>query len=244
MKKLAVVILDGSLESATLCAEALNKGYDVTVLNIEYNQKNWINKYVITKLLAHFKLREDFKGKIVDHFPLNIDNIYSEFNNLLNKKYGSDKNKDKIEKEINSSFHDLLLSVISAMIGEIIAFEDDYDEVVVGLNVKQTPIFDKKDISNLNITVEFAKRLGNLLSLNKDKKISLFTPFVYKFTEDIVLRAKELKVPYKLTWSCESPKQVIHNTWMPCGKCKACTERQLAGESAGIDDINNYHIKI
>ena len=245
MSKLTIISMSGGLDSATLCAEALHRGHDVFVLNFNYKQKNWIEKYAFTNLLAHFKSRYDLKGEIIGHSMLSLDNLFSEFFNL----WAEMRDSGKIKKEANHEFYtpsrNLLFVVISAVIGEIIALARDYDEVLIGLGIHQhTEAAYGKHRNYWDITPEFARRLENLLKLNDVKKVGLFAPFVDKFKEDIVLRAKELKVPYNLTWTCYSPQQVSHNTWGPCGKCEACVERKLAGEIAGVDDINDYYIKV
>ena len=245
MNKLTIISMSGGLDSATLCAEALDKGYDIFVLNFNYNQKNWIEKYAFTNLLAHFKLREDFKGKIIGHSVLSLDSLFSEFFKLWAEMRDTGKIKKEAKHEFYTPSRNLLFAVISAVIGEIVALAQDYDEVLIGLGIHQhTEAAYGEHRNYWDITPEFARRLENLLKLNDVKKVGLFTPFVDKFKEDIVKRAKELKVPYKLTWTCYNPQQVSHNAWIPCNKCEACIERQLAGKAAGIEDINDYRIEI
>ena len=245
MSKLAIISMSGGLDSATLCAEALNRGYDVFVLNFNYSQKNWVEKYAFTKLLEQFESRDDFEGKIIGHSVLNLNNLFSEFFNLWAEMRETGKIKKEAKHEFYTPSRNLLFAVVSAVIGEIIALARDYDEVLIGLGIHQhTEAAYGEHRNYWDITPEFAKRLENLLKLNNVKKIDLFAPFADKFKKDIILRVKELKVPYNSTWTCYNPQQVSRNIWMPCEECEACVERQLAGEAAGIEDINKYSIEI
>jgi len=242
--KLAVISMSGGLDSATLCAEALSRGYDVFVLNFNYNQKNWVEQIAFQNLLNHFETRKDFDGRIIGSRELNLEPLFGEFLDLWAEMRDNGQMKEKAEHQFYTPSRNLLFSVMSAVVGEIVALNKEYDEISVGLGIHMHTEDAYGEHRNYwDITPEFARKLSNLFALNDVKKITLFTPFVNYYKDEIVKRAVELKVPYKLTWTCYNPQQVGKKLWVPCEECEACVERKLAGEKAGVDDINEYYVE-
>jgi len=244
-RKLAIISMSGGLDSATLCAEALYQSFDVFILNFNYNQKNIVETIAFEKLLNYFQKNYVSNGKIIGYKKINLKPLFNEFLDI----WAQMRDKGKIKKDAKHQFYtparNLLFSVISSVIGEIIALANDYNEVNIGLGIHEhskEAYGEHKDY--WDITPEFAKRLSNLLTLNDVKTIKLFTPFVNKTKAEIVKRVLELKIPYKLTWTCYDPQKKGLDIYIPCGKCEACIERELAGKEAGVDDINQYSIKI
>jgi 7-cyano-7-deazaguanine synthase len=57
--------------------------------------------------------------------------------------------------------------------------------------------------------------------------VEIVAPYIGLTKRQIVLRAKELKVPIEHTWSCYVGGRT------PCGKCQACQKRQAATNDDG-----------
>jgi 7-cyano-7-deazaguanine synthase len=240
MKKLAVMSMSGGLDSATLAAEALNQDFDIFVLNFNYNQKNSPELQAFCNLIAVYETK--YRDKIIGVKQLDLKPLFNEFLDIWAQMRDSGEIKEKAEHEFYTPSRNLLFAVMSAVIGEIVALSKNYDEVYIGLGIHQhTETAYGKHRNYWDITPEFAERLQQLLALNDVKTIKLFTPFVNMYKKDIVKRAIELGVPYALTWTCYNP-DIKENVALPCGKCEACIERQLAGEAAGVNDINDYAV--
>jgi len=79
-------------------------------------------------------------------------------------------------------------------------------------------------------------RLFNLLSKYgtksgiEEKPIKILTPLINKTKAQIIRLGMKLKVPYELTWSC------YRGARLPCGKCASCFYRQRGFDEAGIKD--------
>jgi len=244
MKKLAIISMSGGLDSATLCAEALQQGYDVFVINFNYNQKNSVEMKAFKGLIDYFQNDYISNGKIIGVKKLNLKPLFDEFLNVWAELRDNGKITNEAHHQFYTPSRNLLFSVISAVIGEVIALSNDYKEVNVGIGIhkhSEDAYGEHKDY--WDITPEFAKRLQELFKLNNVKNIKIFAPFVDKTKSDVVRRALELKVPYLSTWTCYNPN-IKENIATPCLKCEACIERELAGEKVGIKDINKYSIKI
>jgi len=248
-KELTIISMSGGLDSATLCAEALVKGHDVFVLNFNYNQKNSVEMYAFDELIKSYKAKCEsnflYKGNIIGVKKLNLKPLFDEFLDIWADMRDSKKIKNESKHEFYTPSRNLLFSVIAAVIGEIIAIANDYETVNIGLGIhmhSKEAYGENKDY--WDITPEFARKLRDLLELNDVKKMKLFAPFVILYKHEIVEKAKLYEVPIEKTWTCYNPKHIGQNYYAPCKKCEACIERKIAGEKAGMPDINNYSIKI
>ena len=241
--KLAIISMSGGLDSATLCAKALYEGYDIFILNFNYNQKNAVEMKAFDNLIDFYKREYISYGRIIGVKKLNLKPIFNEFLDIWAEMRDNGEMKEESKHEFYTPSRNLLFAVISAVIGEIIALSKNYDEVNIGLGIHKhsTEAYgEHKDY--WDITPEFAKRLQDLFSLNDVKNIKIYAPFAEDYKYKIVEAAKELKVPFNLTWTCYNPQKVGADLFVPCGECEACVERQLAGEKAGVPKINEYYI--
>jgi 7-cyano-7-deazaguanine synthase len=234
--------MSGGLDSATLTAEALHQDFDVYILNFNYNQKNSPELQAFWNLIDFFK--KNFNNKIIGVKQLNLKPLFDEFLDVWAQMRDKGKIKEKAQHQFYAPSRNLLFVVISVVIGEIIALAKDYDEVYVGLGIHQHTKDAYGEHRNYwDITSEFAQKLQEIFDLNDVKKIKVFAPFTNKFKKDIIKRAMELQVPYHLTWTCYNPV-IKDDVALPCLKCEACIERELAGKVAGVKDINNYAVHL
>ena len=242
MRKLAIISMSGGLDSATLAAEALHRGYDLFILNFNYGQKNIVEMKAFENLVS--KYQEIWGDQIIGIKQLDLTKIFDEFTSIWQQMRDAGDIKEQAKHEFYTPARNLFFAVLSTVIGEIIALAKGYDEVNIGLGLhkhSEAAYGEHKDY--WDITPEFAKRLQRVLELDDVKQVKLFTPFVELTKADVVKRAKKLSVPITETWTCYNPV-VEDGVATPCLKCEACVERQLAGEAAGVDDINDYQLKL
>lgn len=72
-------------------------------------------------------------------------------------------------------------------------------------------------------TNDFITSAERTIELATGITIKLFTPFIKLDKREVVQLAKKYRFPLELTYSCYGGKQT------PCGKCKACLNRETAG---------------
>ena len=243
MKELTILSMSGGLDSATLCAEALNQGHDIFVLNFNYGQKNIVEMKAFKNLFNYFKKEYISNGVIIGHKQIDLTPLFGEFTKVWQEMRDSANLKEKAYHQFYMPSRNLFFAVLSAVVGEIIALNKNYKKVNIGLGIHKhsEKAYGAKHRDYWDITPEFAKRLSSIFELNDVININVFAPFADKTKADVVRRAIELKVPYKLTWTCYNPS-IKEGVAIPCLTCEACIERELAGKEAGINDINNYHI--
>jgi 7-cyano-7-deazaguanine synthase len=88
---------------------------------------------------------------------------------------------------------------------------------------------------------EFNGSAAKTLYLATDGRVTVYNPFIVITKTDIAKRAKLLRVPVELTWSCYDPKVGSWDTTpLHCGLCGTCVERKEAFADAGIDDPTVY----
>jgi len=237
--KLCVVSMSGGLDSTTLAYKAIEDGFTILPINIDYGQLNIIEKECFRNIFTEMK--NTFGNRVLDFIEIDTNAIYNQ-NGLI---YSSLRDSGIINKETSMEYYtpsrNLLFSIISGVVGEITSFYMNVDEIKIGLGVHKHSIYDR---DYWDISPEFVKRLNSLLELNDCKSIELYTPFVDNYKKEIVEVGIELKVPWQKTWTCYNPNQK-DNLFAPCLKCEACLERKKAAEGTLLENkINNYQFKI
>lgn len=251
MAKLCIVSHSGGLDSSTLIAKALAEGMIVQPITFDYGQTNIIEGIAQERVWAIYKKR--YGDKIRPTICLNIGMLLGSIKQQYQTIRDSGTVEDKTELEFYTPFRNLVFSSLAAMVGEIICFSEDIDELYVGIGVhKHSSDSYKKDY--WDITPAFVEKLNEVMKLNDGIQSQIYAPYASDFKEAIVRDAIDLDVPYKDTWTCYDPKitgidlseenqEGSYTLYEPCLKCEACLERQIQGEKAGVDDINDYEIK-
>ena len=251
MAKLCIVSHSGGLDSSTLIAKALAEGMIVQPITFDYGQTNIIEGIAQDRVWAIYKKR--YGDNIRQTIELNIGELLGSIKKQYQAIRDSGKVEDKTELEFYTPFRNLVFSSLASMVGEIICLTEDIDELYVGIGVhKHSSDSYKKDY--WDITPAFVEKLNDVLKLNDGIQCRVYAPYANDFKEVIVKDAIDLDVPYKDTWTCYNPKvtgidfseehpDTGYTLYEPCLKCEACLERQIQGEKAGVDDINDYEIK-
>lgn len=81
---------------------------------------------------------------------------------------------------------------------------------------------------------EFVKAFSDASVAGTYEKVEVWAPYTMLTKVDIAKRGKELGIDYSETWSCYKGGDVH------CGRCGTCMERKEALEQAGIADHTAY----
>lgn len=81
---------------------------------------------------------------------------------------------------------------------------------------------------------EFVKAFSDASVAGTYEKVEVWAPYTMLTKVDIAKRGKELGIDYSETWSCYKGGDVH------CGRCGTCVERKEALEQAGIADHTVY----
>jgi len=230
----------GGLDSSTLFKRALFEGYTVLPINYIYGQANYIEKVAQEKI--HSELKKEYSDQQV------LDSITIDFTQSIGdsiKTFQKNRDNGKTEKDLDMKYYmpsrNLLFLSTAAVIGEIVAIDQEIKEIYLGIGIhKHSDIYSK---DYWDISVDFANRLENLLQLNDNVNVHIYAPYKTEHKSEIIHDALKLGLDYNLTWTCYEPiitEKDNNKIFKPCGECEACRERYINGQEAGMDDINNY----
>jgi 7-cyano-7-deazaguanine synthase len=221
MKKRAVVLASGGMDSTTIMAITRHKGYDIYALTFDYGQRHKIEIKAAQKVAKYFGAKK--------HLIIHIE---------LDAIGGSALTEDipipqgRKLKEISSS--GIPITYVPARNTIFLAYALSWAEVL-----EATDIFigvNTIDFSNYpDCRPEFVKsfqRTANLATKAgmEGKEITIHAPLMYMTKGEIIKKGISLGVDYSMTHSCYSPGK----DGLPCGKCDSCLLRKKGFEEAGI----------
>ncbi|UCF49377.1 MAG: 7-cyano-7-deazaguanine synthase QueC [Thermoplasmatales archaeon] len=223
MKKKAVCLISGGIDSCVTAYLAKNDDYSIYALTINYNQQHK------KEILSANKIAESLKVK--NHITLNID--FSKFggSSLTDKSIQVEKNRNfnSIGKNIPSTYVPARNTVFLSI---ALAYAEAIDAEGIFIGVTSTDYSGYPDCRPEYI--EAYKKMAKLGTKKgiQGKPIKIKTPLLYKLKAEIIKIGLDLKVPFEHTWSCYKGEKKA------CGKCDSCLLR-LKGfkESEARDPI-------
>lgn len=212
MKK-AVILLSGGLDSVTTLYFAKKRGYQLTALIFDYNQRHKKEIDCARRILHLTRLKYYF-------IKVNLDWTKS---SLTNKKIKIATNRDLNSKDIPLTYvsgRNIVFLSYAFSLAESIGAK----AIFIGAHIQ--------DYSGYpDCRPEFLKNFGKAVNLGlKNLGIKIISPLINKDKKEIIRLGLKLKVPFEYTWSCYQGKKV------PCGECDSCRFRMRAFEELGMRD--------
>jgi 7-cyano-7-deazaguanine synthase len=239
MKKLCIISMSGGLDSSTLAMKAIEDGFTILPININYGQKNKVEQQAFRNIYKYF-FKRNFKEDILEPINIDLTSIMKTSLDTWQSLRDNGTMASKTDMEFYTPSRNLLFTTIAAVIGEVAALATGNTEIKIGLGIHKHTQYDR---DYWDITPEFVEKLNQVFALNDCMKVSMYTPYAESNKSCIVQDAIRLGVPYKMTWTCYDPimKETPNGIKCePCLKCEACIERQSAGELIEVHDINKY----
>ncbi len=220
-KNKAVVLLSGGMDSAVCAAIAKSQGYEVAALHLNYKQRteqkelesfnNLCNYYEIqTRLVVDVSYLAQIGGSSL-----------------------TDKNIQVTKANLNSE--EIPTSYVPFRNGNILAIATSWTEVI-----KANAIFigamqlDSSGYPDCRDDFFDAYEKSINLGTKPETYIKIIRPIINYSKKDIVMKGRELNVPFELTWSC------YQNSEIACGVCDSCALRLRGFQEAGIEDPLQY----
>lgn len=226
MKKKAIVLLSGGLDSTTTLGIAANEGYDCHAITFRYGQRHEAELACAKKIAAHFGVR--------DHVIVNID-LRAFGGSALTSDLDVPKNRNASEMSdgIPSTYvparNTIFLSFALAM-----AESRGIRDIFIGVNA-----IDYSGYPDCRPEYIAAfQTMGNLAtkaSVEGDP-FAIHTPLIDLQKADIIKRGLELGIDYAMTCTCYDP-DLEGNA---CGQCDACSLRLKGFAQNGIKDPAAY----
>ncbi len=219
MKKKAIVLFSGGLDSTTCLYWALDKGYECETLTVSYGQKHDREVRSARRIADKLGVKQHF---------LTLDFPWLASSSLVDKSQPiPDQPMEEIESgKIPSTYvpgrNLVFLSVAASLLDAVHA-----DAIVAGPNAVDfsgypdcTPAFFKAAAEAINRGTERGVTRG----------VEVLAPLMDLSKADIVRLGAKLGVPFELTWSCYSGGD------KPCGHCDSCKLRARGFAEAGVVD--------
>ncbi len=215
----AVVLISGGLDSPTVLAYALDKGYEVYPVSFDYGQRH------IRELQSSEDICNYYGVKLK---KIKIDMTQIGGSALTDKIDVPERGLENIEKEIPVTYvpaRNTIFISLAAAYGETIKA----NSIFIGANAIDYSGYPDCRPGFFN-AMEKTLNLGTELGITEGFRIMV--PLQYLTKSDIVKLGRKLGVPYRLTWSCYNGREKA------CGKCDSCLLR-LKGfmEAHDFDDI-------
>ena len=218
MRKKALVLLSGGLESAALVAYLINKKEfnEIEALNIFYGQTNSKEQKSAKKIADYYNIPIEF---------MNLSKIFEISDCAMISKNNMDVSVENAKKlkatNVFSTKEKTFIPYrngVFASVAATVAYSKNCNAVfngVHGLNYVQETAY--PDCSK-----KFIDAQSKAISYGTGGYVEFILPFRNIKKHQVLTLGLELKVPYELTWSCYT------NNSTPCEKCFACIERKKA----------------
>ncbi|MBI1977743.1 MAG: 7-cyano-7-deazaguanine synthase QueC [Candidatus Omnitrophica bacterium] len=219
MKKLAVCLLSGGLDSTTALYMAREAGYVPLALTVNYGQLHVRELHSAKQITEHLK---------VEHEMISIDLPWGG-SALLDPKIPIPENRSahEIPNHIPATYvparNTILLSLALSY-----AETKNAEAIYIGVNALDYSGYPDCRPEYMNVFERLAK-LGTKCGI-EGKQIEIKTPLIQLKKSEIIQLGKELGVPFELTWSCYKGGE------FPCGVCDSCLLRERGFKEAGFED--------
>lgn len=219
----AIVLASGGLDSCVTVACAINDGYEVSLLHINYGQRTQKREdKAFDDIAAYYGIK--------NKMTVDIDYL---------KRIGGSSLIDmsmKVEEDtIPTSNGSLPSTYVPFRNANMISIAVSWAEVIGAKKIYVGAV--EEDSSGYPDCREiFYEKFNELLSvaLADESDIQIVTPVIHLSKKDIVKKGIELKAPLHLTWSC------YQNEDEACGVCESCKLRLNGFAQAGINDPIKY----
>ncbi len=223
LKKRAVCIISGGMDSALAAQIAKNDNYDIIAVHFNYGQR------------TQRKELECFK-KIVTNLNATAQHIIDlDFFAQIGVNALTDNSIDVPTKGIKPGVpityvpfrNGIFLSIASALVQKYSA-----EAIFIG-------VVEEDSSGYPDCRESFIKSMENSINLGlNDNKVEIKTPLIHLSKADIVKKSLELGVKLENTWSC------YKNEDLACGLCDSCRLRLNGFKQLGLKDPINYEIVI
>ncbi len=224
-KPLAVVVLSGGMDSTVCAAIAINQGFEIAGLHLNYGQRTEKKELdCFNKIADYYKID---KRLIIDFSQL------SQIGGSSLTDYRLDVPEANFERdEIPNTYVPFRNALILSM---AVAWAEVLNANAIFIGAVEEDSSGYPDCRRI-----FFNAYQEIINLGTkpETKIKLYTPLINMSKKDIVLTGNSLGVPFELTWSCYKSNTIA------CGECDSCALRLRGFYQAGINDPLLYEKKI
>ena len=224
IKKKAVVLLSGGIDSTTCLAIAVDAfGADnVLALSMYYGQKHQ-KELECAKAVAEYYGVQYIVQEISGAFDLSDCSLLQGREDIVHESYA-----EQLEKMGGEG---TVATYVPFRNGLFLAYA-----AAIAVSVEASTIFygahadDAAGRAYPDCTPEFERVMNLAIYEGSGRTVTLTAPLMYDNKAGVVKRGLKLGAPYHLTWSCYEGED------KPCGKCATCLDRERAFRENGVVD--------
>ena len=227
MKKNAVVLLSGGLDSTTVLAYAQSKGFEVHALSFHYGQRHNYELQVAKKVAEQFN--------VIDHKVAEID-LRAFGGSALTSEIDVPKGRTEAEME-----GEIPVTYVPARNTIFLSFALAYAEVIqskdIFIGVNAVDYSGYPDCRPEYI--EAYEKMANLATkagVEDTGNMKIHTPLIDLKKSEIIQMGLELGVDYSVTSTCYDPNEKGE----ACGICDSCVLRIKGFSALGLKDPAAY----
>ncbi len=226
MKK-AIVLLSGGLDSTTVLAAAINKGFDIIALSFNYGQRHNYEIQCAREIASSYN--------VIKHQIANID-LGAIGGSALTDDIDVPKNRDTVEmdSEIPITYVPARNTIFLSYALALAEVENTF-HIFIGVNALDYSGYPDCRPEYIESFQKMA-RLATKSGVEETEQLIIHTPLIDLKKSEIIKLGIELGVDYSKTHSCYDPLGKDE----PCGKCDACILRIKGFLDAGASDPLNY----
>jgi len=220
MKK-AIVLISGGMDSAVTTAYAINDGYEIAALHLNYGQKTENKEFDCFKNLCnHYNITEQL---VVD-----ID--------FLSQIGGSSLTDNSLEiNDANLDSKEIPNSYVPFRNANILTIAVSWAEVI-GASAIYIGAMEEDSSGYPDTRRIFFNAFQKVINTGTkpETDIEIRTPIIDLSKKEIIEAGNNMNVPFQHTWSC------YKSEGKACGKCDSCALRLRGFSKAGLSDLIEY----
>jgi len=225
----AVVLLSGGMDSTTVGAIALSRGFDVHGLTFRYGQRHQAEVEAARRVAERLGIRR--------HVVLDID-LRAFGGSALTSDLDVPKDTpiDEIGQRIPSTYVPARNTIFLAFAlgwSEVLGASDIF-RGANALDYSGYPDCRPEFIQSFQTMANLATRAG----VEGGRRLTIHTPLIALSKREIIEQGLALGVDYGITRTCYDPSA----KGAGCGRCEACILRLKGFQEAGIEDPAPYQI--
>lgn len=257
MKKRAVILLSGGIDSSTTLALAVSEGYECYALSFDYSQRHRRELESAKRVAGSLGVREHriirFDLRTIGGSALTSD-IEVPKEGIGDLRFGAGEKESGALKPIPNPQSPIPITYVPARNTIFLSFGLAWAEVLeapdifIGANIVDYSGYPDCRPEFL-VAFEEMANLATRLSVEGKMRFKIRAPLLYLSKPEIIKRGTGLGLDYSLTWSCYDPQpappphppldkggQGGGGVTVPCGRCDSCRIRAQGFHGAGIPD--------
>ena len=220
MKKKAVCIMSGGMDSTLSAYMMKNAGYEIVALHFNYNQRTQQKELECFEKICK-------KLEVSEKYILDLD-FFTQLGASALTDTSLEVPTNGIEEGVPITYVPFRNGIFLSMAAAIAEKE--------GASVMSIGVVEEDSSGYPDCREHYITAMQNAINLGtkEETTIEIKMPLVHLQKSQIVQEALKHNVPLELTWSC------YKNEEKACGVCDSCRLRLNGFQQAGVDDPISY----